>query len=369
MILSEVTSEALKRIHQLEISDYEFSDSSKKDRLTRIEGVIKELCQNLESNLQIRINHEFFGMGPIQDLIVDAEVTEILINGPQKISYEKFGHLHGLDDGFLSETTFRNFVDRIQELTQVYINKERPFADGHWGPFRLALVHESLTSCGFQISFRRHPENPWSFDSLHELGWASEKEILLLQNLMREKKNILVVGSTGSGKTSLLNAMLQATDKNTRSLIIEDASELKCPNSHSIKLLTRDRTSDGIYSEIDQSELVKRSLRLRPDRIVMGEIRGGEAKDFLMAIATGHRGSLASIHADDPQQALLRLEMLIQMGAPQWALSAIRRLIQLSLDYLVVVKRTPQGQRQLQGLYRLSSLEHHGFLLETVVPT
>jgi len=134
-----------------------------------------------------------------------------------------------------------------------------------------------------------------------------------------------------------------------------------------MKLLTRE-DPHGILPAIDQTQLVKRSLRLRPDRIVMGEVRGSEAKDFLMAMATGHSGSFGTLHAQDASQALIRLEMLIQMGAPQWSLTAIRRLIQLSLDYIIITGRAATGERQLKGVFRLCSLEDQGFLVEQVDP-
>jgi len=130
-----------------------------------------------------------------------------------------------------------------------------------------------------------------------------------------------------------------------------------------MRLVTRE-DPQGVLPPVDQMQLVRRTLRLRPDRIVMGEVRGAEAKDFLMALATGHGGSFGTLHAQDASQALLRLEMLIQMGAPQWGLQAIRRLIQLSLDYVIVAEKNKAGNRHLKGIYRLCSLEDNGFLLE-----
>ncbi len=132
-----------------------------------------------------------------------------------------------------------------------------------------------------------------------------------------------------------------------------------------MKLLTRE-DPQKVHAPITQSDLVRRTLRLRPDRIIMGEIRGEEAKDFLMSLSTGHRGSFGTLHAQSPHQALLRLEMLIQLGAPQWSLQAIRRLIQLSLEFILITEKTSTGARKFAGLYRLSSLEDHGFLVEAV---
>ena len=150
---------------------------------------------------------------------------------------------------------------------------------------------------------------------------------------------------------------------NERVILIEDTQELALPNSASTRLLTR-KDAQGVLPIIDQMELVKQSLRMRPDRIVMGEIRGAEAKDLLMALSTGHSGSFATLHATDPQQALLRLEMLIQLGASFWSLEAIRNLIFLSLQNVIVVGRSPSGVRVLKGIYVLSSRETSGILVE-----
>jgi pilus assembly protein CpaF len=151
-----------------------------------------------------------------------------------------------------------------------------------------------------------------------------------------------------------------------RVVMIEDTSELHSPNSASVKLLTR-RDPHGHLRDIHQSDLLKQALRMRPDRIVMGEIRGEEAKDLLMAFATGHTGCMGTLHAETARQALIRLEMLIQLGAPQWGLHAVRTLIWLSLQNIVVVKKDKAGRRVLDGIYRVTALEEFGFLLERTV--
>jgi pilus assembly protein CpaF len=182
---------------------------------------------------------------------------------------------------------------------------------------------------------------------------------------VEQRKNFLIVGGTGTGKTSLINALLHTCSDNERALVIEDTAEIELPNLSSMKLLTR-QDPQGILKPIDQGQLLCHALRLRPDRIVVGEIRGAEAKDLLMALATGHSGSFGSLHASDARQALIRLEMLIQMGAPQWSLSAVRRLIQLSLDYVLLVGKSANGERQFQGVFKICSLEETGFLIEKV---
>ena len=213
------------------------------------------------------------------------------------------------------------------------------------------------------ISLRRHPKNPWTFQKLKETGWANAEQIELLQKMVEKKENFLIIGGTGSGKTSLLNACLQHLQQNERAVIIEDTSEIKAPNAISCKLLTR-QDAQGVLAPIDQTELVRQSLRMRPDRLVLGEIRGPEAKDLLMALSTGHAGSFATLHATDARQALLRLEMLIQLGAPYWSIEAIRNLIFLSLQKIVVVHRNKDSRRELAGIFQISSRESSGILID-----
>ncbi len=352
------------KIQKLPLNEFLLSpDEETQLRSQKIDQLIQEETASLDADMGRRIRAEFYSWGPLCTLMEDEAVTEILVNGPDKIWFEKNGRLQEHQDGFLSELSFRNFVERLSQAAKCFITIEHPSADSSFGDFRLSLIGADLTHSHPHLSLRRHPKNPWTFEKLKDRSWCHESDIELFQRLIQERKNFLVIGSTGSGKTSVLNSLLNLLPANERVVVIEDTAEIALSNKASMKLLTRE-DPQGILPNIDQTQLVKRSLRLRPDRLVMGEVRGAEAKDFLMALATGHAGSFGTLHAQDPQQALIRLEMLIQMGAPQWSLTAIRRLIQLSLDYILVAGREPSGLRIFKGAYRLCSLEDHGFLVE-----
>jgi pilus assembly protein CpaF len=366
MTLQQTFQTIQKAIDAIPLNEFLLSVENQSHRSDKVMQIIQDHSRGFESCERIR--EEFLGLGPLTELIRDEQITEILVNGPFSIWYEKRGQLHRHEDQFWSELTYRNALEKIGTEAQVQITLEHPCVDGSFRDFRLSLIDSSLTRKGHHLSLRRHPTNPWTFEKLQSSGWCSKEWGDLFAKLMREKKNMLVIGSTGSGKTSVLNSLLQLIDENQRVVAIEDTSEVALPNSASMKLLTREE-GNGVLPPIDQAQLVKRSLRLRPDRIVMGEVRGSEAKDFLMALATGHRGSLGTLHANDPQQALIRLEMLIQMGAPHWSLTAIRRLIQLSLDVIVVTEKNAEGERRLVGVYQLSSLEDQGFLVDPLEPT
>lgn len=357
-----------KEIDELPINEFMLTnDEASTLRSRKTSEIFAKATEHVEATIKQRVANELNYWGPLHELLESEDVTEIMINGPLAIWFEKGGRLHQHKDYFFSELSFRNCLERICQTAHTYYTKEAPCADGKFQDFRLSIIGGDLTNGWPLLSLRRHPKIPWNFDKLRLSEWCDDQQLKYLHSLIIERKNFLVVGATGTGKTTVLNSFLQLMPENERAVIIEDTPEISLPNSVSLKLLTRE-DPQNILPSIDQAQLVKRSLRLRPDRIVMGEIRGQEAKDFLMALATGHDGSFGTLHAQNANQALIRLEMLIQMGAPHWNVQAIRRLIQLSLDHIVVIERTVTGTRKLKGIYRLCSLEDHGFLVEAVSP-
>jgi pilus assembly protein CpaF len=309
-----------------------------------------------------RLFEELFGLGPLKPLLEDPSVTEILINGADSIWFERDGHFQVHPDCFLSAFTLSQFVQMIGTEARLRLDLSQPFADGSWRGFRVHLAQGPLIDRTHSICIRRHPEYSWRLDDFLQNGWASDLQIQNLRSLLSSRANFLVVGPTGSGKTSVLSALLCELPQNERVVIIEDTCEIKLANQISIKLFTRS-DAQGVLQDFDQAALVKQSLRMRPARLVIGEVRGAEAKDLLLALSTGHSGSLGSLHAVSARQALLRLEMLVQMGAPDWSLDTIRNLIFTSLNAVVVVGMI-EGKRFLEGIYKICSLEKFGFLIE-----
>lgn len=353
-----------KEIRTLPIQDISYGileESSKREN--RIHKLITSSTDALPSAERLRIQEEFLGAGPLASLIIDEEVTEILVLSKSEIWFEKHGQLSKAPDTFLSDLTYQSFIERLCQESKTHFNLERPATNGKFRDFRLHLISSEITQGSHNVSLRRHPKSPWTLERLRCNKWCEESHLRTIREILNNKENFMVVGTTGCGKTSFLNACLQALPSNERVIVIEDTSELSIPNSVSTKLVSR-QDANGILPTIDQSELVRQSLRMRPDRLVVGEVRGPEAKDLLMALSTGHEGSFGSLHASSAAQALLRLEMLVQLGAPQWDLRAIRNLIFLSLKYIFVVEKNPEVGRRLQGLYRISSIEETGILLE-----
>ncbi len=324
--------------------------------------LLRQLIRAAEPSLQARLEEEFFGLGPLREVIEDDSIQEIVVNGAADIWYERGGQFLALEDQFLSDLTFKNFIDRLCSWSGLKVDLAQPFADGRWQNFRVHLGCAPLTHCHFHLTLRRLPENPWTLKQLVSADWCNEAQALVLEELIQSRKNIIFLGPTGCGKTTVLGACLKGLTSNERVVILEDTDELPRPNLASTKLLTRSMGTAAL-PEVNLSDLVRQSLRMRPFRLVMGEVRGAEAKDLLLALATGHSGSMGTLHASDARQGLLRLEMLVQLGAPQWSVLAIRQLIHLSVEALVVCGYS-SGQRRLQGIFKVAALESIGLLLE-----
>lgn len=353
-----------KRVADLPLEEFSgLADRSLKSRGLKIQETVRAACAGFPGTRQARALSEFEGLGALDELLAQEDVTEILVNGWDNIWFERGGRLARHPDRFASPVSYRHALERLGDESRLHLSVERPMAQGKLRGFRVQMIGAELTQDQTVVSLRRHPKNPWNFDTLAAAGWARPEAFAILDDWIRSHVNFLVVGPTGSGKTSIVNACLQRTSANERTLLLEDTQELALPNAVSQRLLTR-QDPQGILPEIPMSELVRQSLRLRPDRLVLGEIRSAEAKDFLMALSTGHAGSFGTIHASSAHQALIRLEMLVQLGAPHWGLGAIRRLIYLSLQGVAVVGRNEKGERRLQGLFRISSLEENGLLVE-----
>ncbi len=318
----------------------------------------QEHIHDLNEDNKLRILNELEKLGPIQTYIDDPEVTEIIVNRPDQVIFEKNGLLNLAEDFFFNGETYHECIERLCQLCGSYINKEKSFIETQIGPLRITIIYGDLSRGHHLLSIRKQSQAVATLDQLHQKNWCTDSELSLLQHIIRSKENFIVVGGTSAGKTTVLQAMLNEIDPSCRSVIIEDTQEIQLANSLSVSLLTR---SDFIHpkNSISMADLLKRALRLRPDRLVVGEIRGGEATDLLMALSTGHEGSFGSLHAKNHSEALLRLEMLIQMGAPQWKQDSIRKLIGLTIKYIVVVKKK-DGLRSLEGIYKVASVESNG---------
>ena len=328
--------------------------------------ILRDIAQkNSQPENRQRILSEFLHFGPLQPLLKREDINEIIINGKDHIFYEKEGQIHRLNDSFLSELSFRNIVERIGTQAGITVNFNKPFNEGKWGLFRVHILCPPVVKEDFHLCLRKQAQSLWTLKKLEEKNWAPSSAIDIIRQFIKDKISFLIVGATGSGKTSFLNACLQELSPLERVISIEDTDEIILPNKVSGKLLTQSDPRQSAKNLIGLESLVRQSLRLRPDRIVMGEVRGGEAKDLLMALSTGHRGSIGTLHAGCHRQALWKLETLALMGAPQWQSETARRLIMSGLEGLVILEKN-DGMRILKGIYKIAALESSGFLFESL---
>jgi len=329
-----------------------------------VKQVIDESLTHAPEYLQNRLREEYLGWGPLNALVADTDITEIIINSPESIWFEKQGVIQQSSEIFLSPQTYQNFISRICHEINNEPNLEKPFASGRYHDFRVQMVAPPLTT-SLSLTLRRLKVSGWSLAELIQKNWCTEAQGNLLRELIKERVNFLVAGTTGSGKTSVLNALIKEVEPTERVLILEDTQELVLPNPLSLKMETR-FDPNGTLKDISLQGLLKQSLRMRPDRLVVGEVRDVEAKDLLLALSTGHAGSMGTIHAATAEDTLTRLEMLVQLGAPEWSLSTVRRMIQGSLQYILMTEKVA-GCRKIKSLHRIASLEDFGFTLDLVI--
>ncbi len=317
--------------------------------------------EKLSDENQVRLKKELNGLGPLESLIQNADIDEILVHGQNAISYELNGKLYALEDRFLSSSSYHRIFETITEGFFKSISYENPTGNGYWNGFRIHVIGPPIAK-EIQLSMRRiGGQKIKSLKELADRDFISEIGLTLLYQAIEKKLNILICGATSSGKTTLIQCLINEC-KEDRLLILEDSEELMCPNTLSTALICPTRKEQ--YSiNFTMKDLVKESLRMRPDRIVLGEARSDEAKDFVQALSTGHKGCISSIHASSCKDALTRLECLVSQGASQWSPNVIRQLISVGVNWVIHVEKNKSGKREVTTISEITSLEQNGFLL------
>jgi pilus assembly protein CpaF len=300
--------------------------------------------------------------GPLQTLVFNENVSEIIVNSYCQIFFETEAVLHEHNEQFKNLDEYQILVEQITAAAQTFLNRDKPFLELQIRNHRITLIYSELAVHSTLLCMRRIGLGQSLLKDLLNNNWCNEQQLQLLHQSLLRRDNILVVGGTSSGKSTLLQTLLNSLPQNERVIIIEDTEELKPCNAVSAQLVCRQKINEQL-GFIGYEDLIKHSLRLRPDRLVLGEIRSSEAYNFLLALSSGHSGSMGSMHAQNAREALLKLEMLVQLGAPQWSYQSIRRLISLSLQTILVVEKK-NGQRRLKEIAHISSLEEHSITLE-----
>ena len=308
-------------------------------------------------NLIDDVLDELLGLGPLEPLLQDEAITDILVNGPHIVFVEKFGRLVRAETTFKDERHLMRIIQKIVSAVGRRIDESSPFVDARLADgSRVNAIVAPLAVDGSLLSIRKFAKKRIGIDKLMELGSIPPAMAEVMRAVVRSRRNVLISGGTGSGKTTLLNAMSSFIDEDERIVTIEDSAELQLQQEHVARLETRPPNIEG-KGEISQRDLVKNALRMRPDRIIVGEVRAGEAFDMLQAMNTGHDGSMTTVHANTPRDALSRIEQMIGMSGIDMPARSARAQIASAINVVVQVGRLSDGRRRVMSLAELTGME------------
>jgi pilus assembly protein CpaF len=316
-----------------------------------------ELSAREQASLSREITDDMIGLGPLEPLLDEESITDIMVNGPDSVYVEMNGKLQRSDVRFRDAQHATSVAQKIAASVGRRVDEASPMVDARLQDgSRVNIILPPLALDGPCISIRKFARKRIDFKRMIELGSITAPVARLVEIGSRCRLNILISGGTGSGKTTLLNAMSRMIDHGERIVTIEDAAELQLQQPHVVRLETRPANLEG-RGEVPQRELVRNALRMRPDRIILGEVRGPEAFDMLQAMNTGHDGSLGTLHANTARDALVRLENMVQMGSFGLPAKAIRTQIQSAIDLIVQIERMRDGVRRITQLSEVRGLE------------
>ena len=330
-----------------------------------VRALVRELCQSEkglissadQERLMDDVMDETFGLGPLETLLKDPSITDILVNKFDRVYVERKGRLEPTDVRFRDNQHLRQIIDRIVGLVGRRIDETSPMVDARLSDgSRVNAIIPPLSLDGPAMSIRRFGTKPLQLEDLIRHGAFPAAVMDFLSAAVQARCNILISGGTGSGKTTLLNCLSRYIPAEERVVTIEDAAELQLQQPHVVRLETRPSNVEG-KGEVTQRDLVKNSLRMRPDRIIIGEVRGGESLDMLQAMNTGHEGSMTTIHANSTRDALGRLEVMIAMAGYDIPLRALRQQVSSALQIVVQSRRLPGGKRKVVSVSEISGME------------
>ena len=316
--------------------------------------------------LASEIQDEVLGLGPLEPFLQDPTISDILVNNFKKIYIERFGRLELTGARFKDDAHLRRIIDKIVSYVGRRIDESSPMVDARLKDgSRVNAVIPPLSLDGPVLSIRRFSVDPLELEDLIQLKTVAPGLGAVLQGIVRAKLNVLISGGTGTGKTTLLNVLSRFIPEQERIVVIEDAAELQLKQEHVVRLETRPPNIEG-KGEVTQRDLVKNSLRMRPDRIIVGEVRGQESLDMLQAMNTGHEGSLTTIHANTPRDALLRLETMVAMANFDIPSDFIRRYVNSALDVVIQLSRMTDGSRKLVSLQEITGMEGNVITMQEI---
>src|SRR5215211_6077711 len=330
------------------------------DQLAQEKGLAGEDRRRLAAE----IADDIFGYGPLERLLADASVSEIMVNGPRDIWIERGGLLSPTTLTFSDSSHLRRIITKMVGQMGRRIDESSPLVDARLPDgSRVNAIIPPLSLSGPLLTIRKFGQNRFHLPELIEIGTVSSEAAEFLQHCIRAQLNMLISGGTGSGKTTFLNALSAAIFDSDRIVTIEDAAELQLDQRHVLRLESRPKNIEG-EGEITIRDLVRNSLRMRPDRIIVGEVRGAEALDMLQAMNTGHDGSLSTVHANTPRDALARIETMVLMAGYDLPMRAIRQQVAAALDLIVHLERLEDGSRRVTSIMEVQRMESETITLQ-----
>ena len=304
-----------------------------------------------------RIEDEVMGHGPLEPLLADPTVSDILVNGSQQVYVERRGKLELTEVRFNDDAHLMNIIDRIVSAVGRRVDESSPMVDARLKDgSRVNVIIPPLSLDGPMMSIRRFAIELFKVDDLIRLGTINEPMAMVLKAIVHGRLNVVISGGTGAGKTTLLNILSGFVPTTERVVTIEDSAELQLQQPHVVRLETRPPNIEG-KGQVSQRELVRNSLRMRPERIIVGEVRGAEALDMLQAMNTGHDGSLTTVHANSPRDALSRIETMVSMTGISFPIRALRAQMASAINVVVQVTRDEDGRRRLVSLQEVNGME------------
>jgi len=345
------------------------------DKLRReIRLVVEHLCDT-ENPLLNRAERErlieevldeTFGFGPLEILLKEQGVADIMINGPKKVFIERNGRIERSQVEFRDDDHLMQILDRIVSKVGRRIDETQPMCDARLPDgSRVNAIIPPLSLDGPSLTIRRFGSNPLTLEDLLNFDTFTPEMVMLLEGAIKARLNMIISGGTGSGKTTLLNTMSSFIPGDQRMITIEDAAELQLQQEHVLRLETRPANIEGKGS-ISATDLVRNALRMRPDRIIIGECRGPESLDMLQAMNTGHEGSLTTIHANTPRDAVSRLETMITMGGIDMPMKALRQQFASAVDLIIQVNRLQGGPRKITHITEVLNLEQDTVVMQDI---
>ena len=364
-------------IHQqlLDRINLSLLDKMPRDKIkSEIGGIVEELLVSQaqvlnraeRSALSEDVLDELLGLGPLEPLLKDETINDILVNGHDTVFVERFGVLERVATSFQDDRHLLRIIQKIVSAVGRRVDESSPFVDARLADgSRVNAIVAPLAIDGSLLSIRKFSKKPIGMARMIELGSMPPEMADVLDGIVRGRRNVIISGGTGSGKTTMLNALSNFIDERERIVTIEDSAELQLQQEHVARLETRPANMEG-KGEVNQRDLVKNALRMRPDRIILGECRGGEAFDMLQAMNTGHDGSMTTIHANTPRDAMSRIEQMVGMSGLDVSARSARAQIASAINIVLQIGRLSDGKRKVLSLTELTGMEGETITMQEI---